>query len=616
MHTLEEVITEKQIAIDGKFVTHYKSIEINQSIGNHHTFKVTLDLETVEKTNDIFLDNSKKWLGKKFVAEVYSKAFIGIILDVSVSYAEGYHGIIVLTGASHTILLESGKQQRSWLGKNLKYVIKQIVEETPIKYKINPLYGGEIPYQCQYLESGFQYLQRLAHQYNEWFYFNGFELVFGKPKERGTPIVLDYGSDIFDFELKLNTYQPHFSTYSYDAFNDKMQEGKIKGDFEGLNDLANQALNSSKELYKGTVISEPSDVFLKDKYLLDMYLKERMMRITSQGNILSAKSHKRGITLGSIIKVGHPEFKLGVLVKMMYREYIVIEIVHKVEDGGKYGNEFKAVPSSVNNLPINEDVKPPVAHTQIGTVVSNDDPKQKGRVQVKLQWQKDNMKTDWLRVITPDGGKSEKTPTNRGFVFIPEKDDQVMVGFEHNDPNRPFVLGSLFTGKTGAGGDKDNIKKSITTRSGNTVVLDDKKGSITIADPSGNTVVMKGNGEILIHAPNKLTLASTDINVMASNSISLISRPSKDKNGNSNGEGTIDVVAKKLINVQAEEETIKLVSKQDVGLKSNEAKVAIEGKSEVGIHSSDKMLITGKDVTTSAKSKNKVSGGKVQINQG
>ena len=50
------------------------------------------------------------------------------------------------------------------------------------------------------------------------------------------------------------------------------------------------------------------------------------------------------------------------------------------------------------------------------------------------------MQTSWIRVLTPDAGVSDKVSTNRGFVFIPEKDDIVLVGFRYDDPNRPFVL--------------------------------------------------------------------------------------------------------------------------------------------------------------------------------
>lgn len=89
------------------------------------------------------------------------------------------------------------------------------------------------------------------------------------------------------------------------------------------------------------------------------------------------------------------------------------------------------------------------------------------------------MQTSWIRVLTPDAGTSDKVATNRGFVFIPEKGDQVMVAFRYDDPNRPFVLGSLFHGKSGTGGGSSNKTKSLTTRSGCTITLDDEKGSVS-----------------------------------------------------------------------------------------------------------------------------------------
>ena len=39
--------------------------------------------------------------------------------------------------------------------------------------------------------------------------------------------------------------------------------------------------------------------------------------------------------------------------------------------------------------------------------------------------------------MTPDGGGCrDGVETNRGFVFIPEVGDHVLVGFRHGDPNR------------------------------------------------------------------------------------------------------------------------------------------------------------------------------------
>ena len=89
--------------------------------------------------------------------------------------------------------------------------------------------------------------------------------------------------------------------------------------------------------------------------------------------------------------------------------------------GDSYQNYFTALPSSIPTLPC-PDVPLPVAHTQQAVVVSNEDPKKLGRVQVKMNWQTGPMQTSWIRVLTPDAGTSDKVATNRGFVFIPERE--------------------------------------------------------------------------------------------------------------------------------------------------------------------------------------------------
>ncbi|WP_249269776.1 phage baseplate assembly protein V, partial [Cellulophaga lytica] len=121
--------------------------------------------------------------------------------------------------------------------------------------------------------------------------------------------------------------------------------------------------------------------------------------------------------------------------------------------------------------------------------------------------------TSWIRVMTPDAGSSSNVPTNRGFVFIPEEGDQVLLGFRYNDPNRPFVLGSLFNGQTAAGGLEQNKSKSITTRSGNTITFndDENQGKITISDPSGSSITLNGDETITISAPKTITLGATNI---------------------------------------------------------------------------------------------------------
>jgi type VI secretion system secreted protein VgrG len=81
-----------------------------------------------------------------------------------------------------------------------------------------------------------------------------------------------------------------------------------------------------------------------------------------------------------------------------------------------------------------------------------------------------------------------------------------MLGFRYNDPNRPFVIGSLFNGTTGVGGSSNNNIKSIFTRTGSTITFDEEVSSILVKDPSGNTWFMDGAGNIEVTAPKNFTV--------------------------------------------------------------------------------------------------------------
>ena len=154
----------------------------------------------------------------------------------------------------------------------------------------------------------------------------------------------------------------------------------------------------------------------------------------------------------------------------------------------------------------------PLAETQMATVLSNADPHGAGRVQVRMNWQTDNMRTSWVRVMTPDGGGSKDVKSNRGFVFIPEVGDQVLLGFRHGDPARPYVMGSLFNGTTGGGGGQGNNCKSLTSRTGCALKLNDSKGSVTLHDKGTVNMNFDGAGNACLDAQSKIGLSVGDTN--------------------------------------------------------------------------------------------------------
>ncbi len=87
--------------------------------------------------------------------------------------------------------------------------------------------------------------------------------------------------------------------------------------------------------------------------------------------------------------------------------------------------------------------------------------------------------------------------SGKGFYFIPEIDEEVLVGFEGGNAQNPYVLGAQYNGSQSSGyADGQNNVKAIHTRSGTIIILNDAEGSILIEDPSGSTWKMDGKGNI------------------------------------------------------------------------------------------------------------------------
>ena len=493
-----------KISIDGEFLVNFENVSLNQQINEHHDFEITLDYDTIESIGTHTLDKSKDWLGKPVVINFDEKEFLGVITNVQLMHDNGFNSKLIVSGYSNTIKLEAGTHMQSWLEKDLSTIVNDTVNAAGIQAVVSPVFKTPIEYQAQYQESHFQFIQRLAKQYNEWLYYDGVKLVFGKPNlEAAIPI--EYGKDINTISISIQAKANNYTNFSYNALDDKKNESKTKGNVAGLNELGAFALDSSKQLF--TI--EPngfSVARVKDKSEIDTVLKNKQSSTVADANVLSATSHLQGLTVGSVIKVTSARYDKGEFDIKNYGEYIITQISHNATGSYEYTNQFKAISSGVEVLP-EPGVEFPVAQPQIATVLSNNDPKKKGRVQVQFQWQTGDMKTSWIRVMTPDAGKSDNVETNRGFVHIPEVDDQVMIGFRYNDPNRPFVMGSLFSGTTGIGGLDGNKIKSITTRRGSTITFDDAEGNILIKDADDNLMSYDGKGNVAIVANNTVTLS-------------------------------------------------------------------------------------------------------------
>ena len=525
------MIQEKIIfGIDRKEISHFTSIELHQTINNHHHFKISVPHSVVESPRANTLQNAQNWLGKVVHIQLEKhNDFLGIITNIQYTQELGHVGSqIVLTGYSKTILLESGQKLHSWEDTTLQDMIREVIKQgadEQLQNDIQPEFTHKIDYQTQYAETDFQYIQRLAKTFNEWLFYDGEKLFFGKPKKEGKRIKLTYNKDLYNLNISVQATASQFSGFTYNEDYNKLYQAKTQDKVEGLPMLGNQAFDASEKLYP-TPSFEYGRIATGDDMFLETILKKRQEAAMADANYITATSSNNHLRIGTIVEIEStqalsPAEALAKGLnqnKVHYKTesigtYIITEITHKATDIGEYENSFKALPAFIKKLP-EPQVTFPVAQTQQALVVDNADPKGNGRIRVQLLWQQTkNLRTPWLRVMTPDAGTSGEVATNRGMVFIPEVGDHVMLGFRYNDPTRPFVLGSLFNGTTGAGGQSQNHLKSIFTRGGSTITFNELETSILVKDPSGNTWFMDGNGNITTTAPETMSFNCKNMNI-------------------------------------------------------------------------------------------------------
>ena len=482
------------ISIGKKSLSSFISLQIEQNIGKHHRFQMAVELETGSNRYVHNINSSKKWLGESIVVKAANTPiFVGVVTNVQLHREGSDFGCIIVSGYSATYRMETAHSCFSWNDRTIGDVVKKLCEQAKVQLELNPEFKETKDFICQYEESDFDFIRRLAHQYQEWMYFDGTKLIFGKPRKLADPIRLEYGTTLSSLDIGLQTLARSEQVFSYHSGADREMQRMTPNLAYGHDKLAGEAFRASLGMF-----SKPARQHalprISNATELDNYTGRKQAAETAETHYITAESQVPTLRVGSVISLYSSFLKrVGDLSEESLGNFIIIEITHEVSQGSYYKNRFKAIPATIKAMP-SPKVRMPLAETQMATVLSNADPEGKGRVRVRMNWQTDGMQTGWVRVMTPDGGSSSDVKSNRGFVFIPEVGDQVLLGFRHGDPARPYVMGSLFNGTTGGGGGQGNNCKSLTTRSGSSLKLDDSAGSVTLHDKGGVSMNFDGAG--------------------------------------------------------------------------------------------------------------------------
>ncbi|MBV6441927.1 MAG: hypothetical protein EPGJADBJ_03620 [Saprospiraceae bacterium] len=453
----------------------------------------------------------------------YETIFKGIVVR---------HGIQVMQNGASVLQVECrDKAVKMTVGRHNKYFtevkdsdvmeeligaygLKANVESTPLKHK-------EL---VQYYSTDWDFLLSRAEMNGKLVLVSDGEINVKAPVMSGSAsLSLTYGDTLYEFEAEMDA-RHQFKSVKCRTWDQAKQavaeEEASKPAANGMGDVTEDKLASA--------IGLSSLDYMHGGQLVNQELK-------AWADAQLVKSHLAKI-VGRAKLRGYPKLKLGDLVsfagvgKRFTGKGYVTAVRHEWNNGEWYtGIQFGRSPDwfyeeyDVTEKPASGLV-PAVSGLQAGIVTKLEgDPDGEFRIKVRLPLVDAGHEGIWARQASLDAGN------NRGWVFRPEINDEVIVGFINDDPREPVVLGMLHSSAQAAPIEPkdDNHEKGLLTRSeiklhfdddkkiltlatpaGKTMVFDEDAGEIRIEDENGNKIVMDSNG-ILIESAKDIVLKAT-----------------------------------------------------------------------------------------------------------
>ncbi|SFA49693.1 Uncharacterized conserved protein, implicated in type VI secretion and phage assembly [Pedobacter suwonensis] len=520
-----------EINIEDKEITHFASFSLTQAFNEHHYFELRFNHDQMGAPGLITLDDSRDFVGKTLTASFGHSPegmqnFKGLVSKVELSQNHGYHGVLIVSGYSPTILIDRGPDLGSYLDKDLNEIVKLATKDTPandLKVVANAARTSSIDYIIQYRESDFDFLNRLSAEYHEWFFYDGKQLNFGKPNIQ-KEISLFYGRDVQEMQYAMEIAPIKNKRFSYNPRQNEMLQSESTGKVEGTPDLSH-AVKASNLTFSKT-FNQPALIRVDNNNDIKNLVENEEKANTSELLKVTARGDNAGLSIGSIAEITMSLRKEMTFTTESLGKFLITSIKHHIDENGKYHNNFEGRISTTERILV-KNFEKPQPDMQLADVIDNNDPQGQGRIKVKFKWEcLTNDVTEWLRVVTPSAGIGDRG-NNRGYFAIPEIDDQVMIAFEEGNIARPVVMGSVYhSSSVDSSPLIKNHLKSIITRSGHLVEFDDDPGTqgIKITDIHNNIIHIdtKGNN-ITITALENMTLncKNMQINVQENMDVSV-----------------------------------------------------------------------------------------------
>ena len=442
----------------------------------------------------------------------------GEITAIEAHFNESTQAPIIVRGYDVAHRLHRGHHNRSFQNMTDSDIVKKIVDEVKIKVGQIDNSGEPHDYVFQENQTNLAFLRERAARIGFELFVQDSKLNFRNPKADKEEISLKWLSNLHSFRVRVTSAEQvkevEVRAWDYSQKRSIVATAKteqvITATKNGKGSEASSKFNGQPSKPKRIVVDQP--VFKPKE--ADAIAQSLCNELGGQFVQADAKAE------------GNPNIRPGRVVKLegmgQYDgKYYITETRHLYQER-VYMTEFSVRGLRGGNLLT---LLTPSTQLQpgqtllVGIVTDNEDPENWGRVKVKFPTLTEDHASQWARVVSLGAGD------RRGFDCLPEINDEVLVGFEHGDIHRPYIMGGVWNGKDAPPNPiSDNVKdgkvrlRTIKTRTGHQIqfVEEDqgtRKKGVYIETKGGHTIeLLDGSsgidGSINIHSTGSINISA------------------------------------------------------------------------------------------------------------
>ena len=443
-----------------------------------------------------------------------TRLFRGDVVSLEVEFGPGSIELLV-RGFDRSHALLRSRRVRSFQNQTSSDIVEKILREAGLDADTDPS-GDPHEFVQQDNETDWDFIWRLAERIGFEFVVQDTTAHFRRPQISGRTTTLEWPSGLRSFSARVSAIQ-QVGEVTLAAHDPKTKEA-IDASASNPQQLARigidrdtvQAAFDDDRLH---IATEPVASHAEGQAVVQALLDKLANAYVAAEGVCDGNPSIRAGTTINVIGIGQ---KCG-------GTYRVAAATHVLRGGSMYETRFTTETAHTMLANVGPATAGPIFGAQlvVGVVTNNQDPDQMGRVRVHYPALGQDAEGAWARVLTPSAGNA------RGILMLPVVGEEVLIGFEHDDTTRPYVIGSLFNGVDKPGDDllqgydgsfalRSDHKVAVASAEDMTLQSEarltlDAQGDAALT--TGNDLSVKGqrlsiNGEteIAIEAGAKLTL--------------------------------------------------------------------------------------------------------------